>query len=696
MSSCHSGPDAGLGHRRIPDRTPRRACRPSANADRQAAGPTATAPAPATPSATSAKQVSTPPQVATPIPAAAPNEPFRYRRLSIDSSSAEGEACLGFNKPLVPADRVKYDDYVRIAPEVKSALRIVDDKICISGLVYGTDYSVRLLAGLPSLDGGKLDEEQPVAVALGARPAVVSLAGKGFILPRGTAAGLPVTTVNVSRVGVAVYRVNERGLDRFSGDSYSSTTFPLGAAITDRWALRGWLNGENGIRQWRGSMEVRNVLNQPVTTAFPIRETIKDWKPGVYFVVVWNAAHPIARDDDSDNDDGSATEAAGMWVVDTNIALTTFTGADGLNVFARALDSAGPLAGLELTLLSSGNDPLAKAVTGADGRATFAPGLLKGHGAAEPIAVMASDPSKQDFSRLELGKAAFDLSDRGIDGRDPPGPVDAFLYTERGVYRPGETVQLMALMRDDGGAALKDVPVTLIVHRPDGSEFQRMTTSLLTVGALQQAIALPKSSRRGRWSVTAHIDAKAPAVGRVEFSVEDFVPEKLKVELTSETPLLRTDKASAFNIAADFLYGAPAGGLNTEAEMSVTVDPAPFPAFTSYDIGPDSERRKFEPPLITLTSPSTDEAGKARVEWPGDGVKDTALPLRAQIQARVFEPGNGRSTKTDLTLPLRTRDTYIGVRSAFDGRYAAEGSETAFELVAVDSEGKQMARPRVD
>jgi hypothetical protein len=664
--------------------------RPVEHADRSAVAATAPQTAPA-------RQVSTPSQVAAPVPAAAPTEAFAYRRLSIDSSSADGEACLSFNKPLAPTDRVKYDDYVRIAPEVKSAVRVVDDKLCVSGLTYGTDYTVRLLSGLPSLNGGKLDEERSVAVALGARPAVVSLPGKGFILPRGSAVGLPVTTVNVSRVGVAVYRVNERGLDRFAGDRYSSTSFPAGEPVTDKWSLRSWLNGENGIRQWRGTMDVRNVLNQPVTTAFPIRETIKDWKPGVYFVVTWNAAHPIARDDDAyDDDSGASTEVAGMWVVDTDIALTTFTGADGLNVFARSLDSAAPLAGLELVLLSSGNDPLGKAITGADGRATFGAGLLKGRGAAEPIAVMASDPAKQDFSRLELGKAAFDLSDRGVDGRDPPGPVDAFLYTERGVYRPGETVQLVALMRDDGGAALKDVPVTLIVRRPDGSEFQRLTTPLLAVGAVQQAIALPKSSRRGRWSITAHIDAKASPVGRVEFSVEDFVPEKLKIELSSAAPILRAGKPNTFTIAADFLYGAPAAGLNTETEMSVTVDPSPFPAFAKYDFGPEAERRKFEPPLVTLTPPATDESGKSRVDWPGDGIKDTVLPLRAQIQARVFEPGNGRSTKTDLGLPLRTRDTYIGVRPAFEGRYSSEGSDTAFDVVAVDSDGKQVARRAVD
>ena len=335
----------------------------------------------------------------TPIaqPAAAPNEPFAYRRLGIDSSRADGEACLAFNKPLATGD-VKYADYVRIEPEVKSALRVVDDRLCVGGLAYGQDYKVKLLQGFPGRDGAKLETERTVDVAMGARPAVVTLPGKGFILPRGSAAGLPVTTINVSKVGFAVYRVNERAIERFAGDRYDAT-FPGSEPITESWSLRSWLNGSNGVRLWRGTMEVRNVPNQPVITAFPIRETIKDWKPGAYFVVAWNSARPPSQNDD-DDEDQSSSSASGLWVIDTDIALTTFSGDDGLNVFARSLQSAQPLAGLEVVLLSRGNEPIAKAVTAADGRVNFAAGLMKGRGAAEPAAVMASDAAKQEFSRI--------------------------------------------------------------------------------------------------------------------------------------------------------------------------------------------------------------------------------------------------------------------------------------------------------
>ena len=131
-------------------------------------------------------------------------------------------------------------------------------------------------------------------MALGARPAVVTLPGKGFILPRGSAAGLPITTINVSKVGIAVYRVNERAIERFAGDRYDAT-FPGIRADHRVVVAAAWLNGTNGVRLWRGTMEVRNVANQPVITAFPIRETIKDWKPGAYFVVAWNPPRPPSQ-----------------------------------------------------------------------------------------------------------------------------------------------------------------------------------------------------------------------------------------------------------------------------------------------------------------------------------------------------------------------------------------------------------------
>jgi alpha-2-macroglobulin len=668
--------------------------RPGDSLDRPQPPRVAATTTPAAPAATQAPTSTT--SGPTPIaqPPTLPSDPFAYRRLGIDSSRTEAEACLAFNKPLATGD-VKFGDFIKLEPDARVALRTDDNRLCIAGLAYGQDYNVTLRQGLPGRGGEKLAADQDVTVALGARPAIVNLPGKGFILPRGSAAGLPVTTINVSKVGITVYRVNERGIERFASDRsyYYDQAFPGSEPITESWSLRNWLNGSNGAEQWTGTMDVRSVPNQAIVTAFPIRETIKDWKPGAYFIVVWDAAKPPSRDNSDEDDSGSAT---GMWVVDTDIGLTSFTGEDGLNVFARSLQTAQPLAGIEVVLLTRGNEPIGKVVTATDGRASFAAGLLKGKGAAEPVAVMAMAGDRQEFSRLELTKAAFDLSDRGVDGRAQPGPVDAFLYTERGVYRPGETVQLMALVRDDSANALGNMPVTFIVKRPDGSEFTRYIHAPQASGALHQKIDLPKSSRRGRWSAAAYIDPKGTPVGRVEFSVEDFVPEKLKVEILSENPILKPGALNPFIVQADFLYGAPAADLAVEGDLRITVDDSPFPGFAKYRFGPEGERQRFEPPFIELKGPDTDRTGKARLEWPGDQVKDTGLPLRGTVQVRVFEPGGGRATKADKVLPVRSRDTYIGISPTFEGRYAREGADTEFDIVAVNDAGEQVARPTVE
>src|SRR5207302_3127840 len=120
-------------------------------------------------------------------------------------------------------------------------------------------------------------------------------------------------------------------------------------------------------------------------------------------------------------------------------------------------------------------------------------GLLRGRGGDEPFAIVANGPATGpggDFNFLEVGRGAFDLSDRGVGGRPQPGPVDAYLYTDRGIYRPGETVHLTALVRDDKADAMAGLPATLRLLRPDGVEVERrhLTADKLGGHALSYAL----------------------------------------------------------------------------------------------------------------------------------------------------------------------------------------------------------------
>ena len=111
-------------------------------------------------------------------------------------------------------------------------------------------------------------------------------------------------------------------------------------------------------------------------------------------------------------------------------------------------------------------------------------GSLHGSGGDEPFAVMAYGRDG-DFNFLEVGRAAFDLSDRGVTGRKQPGPVDAYLYTDRGIYRPGETVHLIGLVRDDDAEAIASLPLTARLLRPDGVEVERRQITGDRLGAYE-------------------------------------------------------------------------------------------------------------------------------------------------------------------------------------------------------------------
>src|SRR5690606_19456113 len=130
-----------------------------------------------------------------------------------------------------------------------------------------------------------------------------------------------------------------------------------------------------------------------------------------------------------------------------------------------------------LTLVARNNRELATETTGPEGTALIPPAILSGTGGNEPLYLRAVREDGSEFTFLSLADSAFDLSDRGVAGREPAGAVDAYVFTERGIYRPGETVHAVALARRPDGTAWSDSPLTFRVLRPDGNEVRRDTVN---------------------------------------------------------------------------------------------------------------------------------------------------------------------------------------------------------------------------
>jgi uncharacterized protein YfaS (alpha-2-macroglobulin family) len=174
-----------------------------------------------------------------------------------------------------------------------------------------------------------------------------------------------------------------------------------------------------------------------------------------------------------------------------------------------------------------------------------------------------------DFVFIDMTRAAFDLSDRGVGGRLPPGATDAFIYTDRGVYRPGEMVHLMALVRNNSGYAEASLPVTLELIRPVGVVAEKRPLTGGKLGGYQIDLPMSPSARTGNWAAYLYVDPKGPAVGSASFQVEEVVPARIELKLKSDQATLTSDATALITVDAQYLYGAPASELQVKGTFSV-------------------------------------------------------------------------------------------------------------------------------
>lgn len=600
------------------------------------------------------------------------------RSVRVAENDDPPRVCLEFSSPLSQEKRVRFEDFVRIEPAVPIAVEARDERLCLTGINHGQSYQITLRQGLPGPDGLVLQRDETQRVRIGDRKPSVAFRGRTFILPRGNTDGLPVTTVNLDAVAVSVYRVNDRNLAAQINER--TILEPISGYHAERYAET------DGEMVWKGRLDVKSAeRNRSVITGLPIRQVLGDPKPGLYIIT----AEPVDVPD-RENPYTRATQ----WLMVSDLGLTSMAGADGITVFARSFATAQPLAGIEVKLVARNNGELGRAVTDAIGRAIFPPGLARGNGGQSPVAAMAYGPDG-DFAVQDLTATAFDLSDRGVGGRTPPGPLDVFLYTDRGVYRPGETINLAGLLRDDKTLAAEGFPLTLRVLRPSGTEFQSVTVPSAAGGGFTLPVTLSRTAPLGTWSVHAFADPKGEPLGRMTFQVEEFVPERLAVEIAAGVPLagvplIEPGKPFEAVVTSRFLYGPPAAGLNGKAELSLQPDPAPYPAHRGFRFGLAQET--VTPRVVELTFPTTDEAGVSRVPVELPPLPDVTRPMRAEIRVAVAEPG-GRPTRQTLTVPVRTQPYAIGIRPLFDGARLNEGQEAGFEVIAVDPTGNRIAKP---
>ncbi len=589
---------------------------------------------------------------------------FRMLDYSVDSEAGSPRLCIQFSERL--ARGVDFADFISINGADPAGVTAEDRQLCVEELLHGQRYQVRLRQGLPSAVDEALIQPVDLTVYVRDRSPTARFSGRNYVLPRTGQIGLPLTSINAEQLALEIYRIGDRRLahEVLEGSFAQQISGYRAQQIKD----------EQGELLWQGTMSVDMVLNEEVTTTFPINEVKADLKPGLYIMT--------AKPAGSQSDDWS--DRATQWFVVSDLGLMAMTGEDGVHVFARSLETAQAIEGLEIRLVARNNEVLQTATTDDSGRVVFGPGLARGTGGLAPALVIARTP-EGDYGFLDLTSSAFDLSDRGVAGRAAPGPLDAFVVAERGVYRPGEEVHLTALLRDGEAKAVAGVPLTLMIRRPDGVEHARIVIADEGAGGRTYTMRLLDSAMAGTWRITAHIDPQAPAIGDTAFLVEDYVPERLEMNVRAGDAPLSAASPAEIAVSGRYLFGAPASDLALEGEMTLRPQ-RELSARPGYVFGLAGEDvPSVREPLSDL--PRTGADGEARIQIALPSLPETSRPLSADVTLRLVEPG-GRAISRNVSLRVDAADPVIGIKQLFSGLYVPEGEPARFEVVAVDGTGK--------
>ncbi len=569
-------------------------------------------------------------------------------------------------------DRTSYEDYrvsrrclptedalktsVHFSPEVPN-LKVGSGQggfNLIGDFSRGT-YTLRIDAGTTTIDGGVVGQTFEKTIIIPTRTPSLSFADKGRYVPKSRWKSLQLTHTNTPEVAVEVRHIPR-----------DNVVF--------------WLSGDNEVADprvsnvvARESVKFDSTVDVAKTSTLDVAALLGKTAPGVYEVTVKS---------------GPAQDVVRLLVTDMNVVIKRSEQAPGSEwsreAFAWVMDMTTnkPVADAAVSVIRKSGQSLGACKTDKTGgcRIDLPEKTIDPN---SPFAILVT--RGDEFTFLEYDDLKITPADARIHGQ-PYLSEAAYLgafWGDRDLYRPGETAHVVATLREATfEAPANALPVEVIIRDPRNQVIRKEALKTNSAGMLWVDQKLNDFAATGTY-VTEFKVAKR-LVGRYEFKVEEFVPERMEVKVASPLKDLMLGDKAAFDVTAAYLFGGSAEGSNVE--LTCRVVPAPFSpkSMLEYQFGP--ARTSKSSMDLGATSGVLGAEGKTTMACPEvtAGIAVSG-PSELVAQAAVFEAGSGRTTVADASIKVHPARHYVGLKS---GNAEVEvGKKVVIEGVVVDWNG---------
>ncbi|HYU25263.1 MAG TPA: MG2 domain-containing protein, partial [Thermoanaerobaculia bacterium] len=554
--------------------------------------------------------------------------------------------------------------FVTVKPAVKAHASAQGNELLLVGpFTPGTTYVVAVGKGLPAIDNATLENDYSTNVTFPDLKASLDFQSEGMFLSSSGFKSVAIESINVDKATLAIDRVYRNNIFHQLVNDY---WYPYQGRYSDDEDEDSDEDGERvgavahtmGDPIARKKIVFRAAHNRKVVTAVSLEPYVSKHEPGLYRVTL---AHG-----------GSAS--ATRWILITDLGIVAKRGDEHLTVWVSSFKDLGAVGDATMTLISDQNQILAAGHTDARG-------LWNVKLPAKKRPFMVTVQRGSDFSFLVFGRTEIDLSPFDVAGDNVRGGYDAFVYGERDIYRPGESVEGIAVVRDHAFAVPPTLP--LVAKHFDGNdERESFRITMVEGGIAPFTLKLPAYARTGHHRIDV-IAGKA-VIGSYFFQVEEFVPDRIKVEIAPKTKDAAPGDDLVVDVNSVYLFGPPAANLAVDTRVRLV--PSVFEPDGFDEFSFSNNDRKFDPREIANDSGTLDAKGvhELKVAIPGRMLVPSSL--EAVVTTRVQEQG-GRGVSAVAHVPVHPWKSYVGVRRQGEGS-PTPGKPIVFEWVSLSKDGK--------
>jgi len=614
-------------------------------------------------------------------------------RVESTEENAQPNVVVHFSQELAKTPDLK--SYIQVTPNINFTASQSGSMIVLSGKFdFATNYNIKVLEGLKSVNGATLKQDASFDITSREIAPSIAFASSGVFVPRVANKKIAFKSVNVKKVTLKLFRIYPNNLTQFLYDNNL-----IGDSQGNSAQIRECKNSydeeyEEYYDICSSGLDLERIGDKVLEKEFSIDSLKNQWiqneldfeglrdLSGVFVVSLEFGKNDV----DYEFTDMSEWRVDNFFrkygviskhIIFSNTALLGQSLEGQFILTALDIAKNTPIAGVQISAINKKNQVVETRTTNANGDAVFSKVDVQ-----NTLYFLTQNAS--DLAVLKLGSSLV-----STDGFDTQGVVSengmrTFIYTDRGVHRPGDTIYLDAIVRNNDLALDSAHPVLLTLKTPRGKVFidKRMMESR-GEGFYHYEVKTPKNADTGVWEAILHI---GDSVFRKELSVESVVPNRLKVDLQIPDSLdlhkhLRESQYITFDIESAYLFGAPASDLEYSVMAYFKASEFKSKLFRDYVFAVPSNL-EFSHSDSMNSELNANGVGSVQIDLSSLSVANSNL--EASFIAKVYE-NNGRVVAARKKIPIKLFDSFVGVKPLAN-RYVETGAKVSLPVVVVASD----------